>query len=89
MPHDVGGSGDCFFKSVSQQLYGSADLHFQICMSGIANLNNHLELYVESIFNDAWENYVKKISTAGTWRDNIIIQVVAKMNVLFILLSLM
>ena len=30
MPYDVGGSGDCFFKSVSHQLYGTPDLHFQI-----------------------------------------------------------
>ena len=37
MPHDVGGSGDCFFKSVSHQLYGTADLHFQTRMSGIGH----------------------------------------------------
>jgi len=76
MPHDVGGSGDCFFKSVSHQLYGTADLHFQIRLSGIAHLNNHPELYVESIVDDTWENYVKQMSNAGAMCDNVIIQAV-------------
>ena len=40
MPCDVGSSGDCFFRSVSHQLYGTADLYFQIRLSGIAHLNN-------------------------------------------------
>ena len=77
MPHDVGGSGDCFFKSVSHQLFGTADLHFQIRMSGIAHLNSHPEFYIESISNNCWENYVQQMSTPGTWCDNIIIQAVA------------
>ena len=77
MPYDVGGSGDCFFRSVSHQLYGTADLHFQIRLSGIAHLNNHPELYVESIVDDTWENYVKQMSNSGTWCDNVIIQAVA------------
>ena len=77
MPYDVGGSGDCFFRSVSHQLYGTADLHFQIRLSGIAHLNNHPELYVESIVGDTWENYVKQMSNSGTWCDNVIIQAVA------------
>ena len=66
MPRDVGGSGDCFFKSVSYQLYGTADLNFQIRLSGIAHSINHPKLYVESIVDDNWENYVKQMSNAGT-----------------------
>ena len=27
MPYDVGGSGDCFFRSVSHQLYGTPELN--------------------------------------------------------------
>ena len=77
MPYDAGGSGHCFFRSVSHQLYGTADLHFQIRLSGIAHLNNHPELYVESIVDDTWENYVKQMSNSGTWCDNVIIQAVA------------
>lgn len=34
-PVDVGGQGDCFFKSVSHQIHGDAGLHFQIRMAGI------------------------------------------------------
>ena len=79
-PYDVGGSGDCFFKSVSHQLYGTADLHFQMRLSGIAHLINHPELYVESIVDDTWKNYVKQMSNAGTWCDNVIIQAVANSN---------
>ena len=74
------GSGDCFFKSVSHQLYGTAHLHFEIRMSGMAHLNNHPEFYVESISNNSRANYVQQMSNPGTWCDNIIIQAVANAN---------
>ena len=33
--YDVSGNGDCLFKSVSHQLYKTADLHFKIRKAGI------------------------------------------------------
>ena len=75
--HDVGGSGDCFFKSVSHQLYGNADRHVEIRMAGISHLHNHPELYIESISDDSWENYIRQMSLPGTWCDHLIIQAVA------------
>ena len=77
IPHDVGGSGDCFFKSVSHQLYGTADLHVEVRMAGITHLHNYPELYIESISDDTWENYIKQMSIPGTWCDHLIIQAVA------------
>ena len=77
MPYEVGGSGDCFFKSVSHQLYGTPELHLQIRTAGIRHLNDHPEFYIESISNNCWENYIQQMSTPGTWCDNIIIQAVA------------
>ena len=77
IPHDVRGSGDCFFKSVSHQLYGTADLHVEVRMAGISHLHNYPELYIESISDDTWENYIKQMSIPGTWCDHLIIQAVA------------
>lgn len=66
-----------FFKSVSHQLYGSADFHFEIRMAGISHLHDHPELYIESISDDTWKIYIKQMSTLGTWCDNVTIQAVA------------
>ena len=76
-PYDVGGSGDCFFRSVSHQLYGTAELHFQIRTAGIRHLNNYPEFYIESVSDNSWQDYIQQMSRPGTWCDNIIIQAVA------------
>ena len=73
IPHDVGGSGDCFLKSVSHQLYGNADWHVEIRMAGISHLHNLPELYIEIISDDSWENYIRQMSLPGTWCDHLII----------------
>ena len=36
-PYDVGGSGDCFFKSVSHQLFGTPERHLEIRLAGVNN----------------------------------------------------
>ena len=77
MPYDVGGSGDCFFRSVSHQLYGTAELHFHIRTAGIRHLNNYSEFYIESVSENSWQDYIQQMSRPGTWCDNIIIQAVA------------
>ena len=63
----LGGSGDCFFKSVSHQLYATADLHVEVRMARISHLHNYPELYMESLSDDTWENYIKQMSIPGTW----------------------
>ena len=77
IPHDVGGCEDCFFKSVSHQLYRTADLHLEIRMAGINHLQNYPELYIESISDDHWNYYIRQMSKQGTWCDNIIMPAVA------------
>ena len=46
-------------------------------MAGISHLHNHPELYIESISDDSWENYIRQMSLPGTWCDHLIIQAVA------------
>lgn len=56
--YDVGGNGDYFFKSVSHQLYKTAELHFKIRKGGIQHLNNHPEYFIESISDNNWQSYI-------------------------------
>ena len=76
-PVDVGGQGDCFFKSVSHQIHGDAGLHFQIRMAGIRYLRDHAEMFIHSVTGETWDTYISRMSTIGTWCDNLIIQAVA------------
>ena len=76
-PFDVGGCGDCFFRSVSRQYYGSPDFHIEIRQAGVKYLQEHPELFVESVSEHSWQMYLQRMTTPGTWCDNIIIQAVA------------
>ena len=77
-PYDCQSSpGDCFFASLGHALYKNPDSHFQIRCAGIAHLMNHPELYIESLADKSWKNYIQEMSQSGTWCDNIIMQAVA------------
>ena len=52
-PLNVGGAGDCFFKSVSPQLH-SDQSHLDIRAQGIKYLREHPERFIESIVNMSW-----------------------------------
>ncbi|XP_078383037.1 uncharacterized protein LOC144665645 [Oculina patagonica] len=76
-PLDVGGAGDCFFRAVSHQLYGTAAYHSQVRAVGIEHLRNHPEHFIESNVEYSWLEYLNNMSRQGTWCDNLIIQAVA------------
>ena len=42
---DVGGAGDCFFRSVSQQLYGNSNHHMRIRTAGVRFMRQPREIY--------------------------------------------
>ena len=81
-PLDVGGGGDCFFKSVSRQLYGDSCHNLGIRAAGVQYLRDNPERFIESNLDTSWLEYLSNMSMQGTWADNIIIQaVVDAMNI--------
>ena len=74
---DVGGGGDCFFRSVLHQLYGDPSHHLEIRTTGVQYLNNHPECFIESNIETSWLGYLINMSLQGTWAGHIIIQAVA------------
>ena len=74
MAVDIGGAGDCFFRSVSHSLYGNNNHHMQIqCM------RDRPEKFVESNTENSWLRYMylNNMCIQGTWADALIVQAVA------------
>ena len=63
---DVGGAGDCFFISVSHQLYGNSNHH----------MRDNPERFIENNTENSWLRYLNNMSLQGTWADALIIQAV-------------
>ena len=74
---DVGGAGDCFFRSVSHQLYGNSNHHMQVRIAGVQYMRDHPERFVESNTNNSWIRYLNDMCIQGTWSDALIVQAVA------------
>ena len=77
MPINITGDGNCFFRSVSYQLYQTEDRHAQIRALAIQHLINCPEHFIESNTQQSWVQYLQDMSMLGTWADHIIIQAVA------------
>ena len=76
-PVNIAGDGNCFFRSVSHQIYHTETHHAQIRALAIQHLINSPEHFIESNTDQSWMQYLQNMSRVGTWADHIIIQAVA------------
>ena len=60
-PVNTIGDGNCFFRSVSHQLYGTEDRHPQIRALAIQHLINSPEHFVEYDTDQSWLQYLQSI----------------------------
>ena len=65
---DVGGAGDCFFRSVSHQLYGNSNHHMHIRTAGVQFMRDNPERFIESNTENSWLRYLKNMCIQGTCR---------------------
>lgn len=77
LPFDCGGDGDCYFKSVSHQLFGSSANHLAVRLAGVSYLRDHPEDFIEFVDGQSWSDYLCYMSRKGTWCDAPIVQAVA------------
>ena len=66
-PLDVGGTGDCFFRAVSHQLYGDSSHHLHIREVGVQYPRDNPESFIESNTEHSWNDYLSNMSMQGTW----------------------
>jgi hypothetical protein len=76
-PVNIVGDGNCFFRSVSHQIYQTDTHHAQIRALAIQHLINSPEHFIENNTDQSWMQYLQNMSRLGTWADHIIIQAVA------------
>ena len=74
---DVDSAGDCFFRSVSHQLYGNSNHHMHIRTAGVQFMRDNPERFIGSNTENSWLRYLNNMCILGTWADALIIQAVA------------
>ena len=74
---EIQGDENCFFRSVSHQLFATDEFHDDIRAAGIKQIIENPENFIESITDESFIAYIKNMSTPGVWCDNIIIQAVS------------
>ena len=74
---DVDGAGDCFFRSISHQLYGNSNYHMHIRIAGVQFMRDNPERFIESNIENSWLKYLNNMCIPYTWADALIIQAVA------------
>ena len=51
---NVGGAGDCFFRSVSHQLYGNSSHHMRIRTAEVQFMTDSLERFIKGNAENSW-----------------------------------
>ncbi|MCL7027582.1 hypothetical protein MKW94_016121, partial [Papaver nudicaule] len=62
--------GNCQFRSLSDQLYGSPDHHEYVRQKIVSQLKSEEEVYKDFV-DMQYEAYLQKISTDGEWGDHV------------------
>ncbi len=84
---EVRGDGNCLFRSVSDQLTGSEESHWELRLRAVAFMRAHrddFEPFVDTDEHDSWEEYLSDMACEGEWGGNmelVALSRAAKVNV--------
>ncbi|XP_042037020.1 OVARIAN TUMOR DOMAIN-containing deubiquitinating enzyme 9-like [Salvia splendens] len=74
--HKIMGDGNCQFRSLSDQIYGTSDYHGLVREEIVHQLKSQPEFYANFV-PMAYGDYLKKMSRNGEWGDNVTLQAAA------------
>eukprot|EP00177_Eucheuma_denticulatum_P001843 GFKZ01003289.1.p2 GENE.GFKZ01003289.1~~GFKZ01003289.1.p2 ORF type:complete len:424 (+),score=65.08 GFKZ01003289.1:555-1826(+) len=75
---DVSNDGNCFFRAVSDQLYGTEDYHMKLRERACNYLSLHKEHYRFFVDDEqSFEDYVSDMRKDGVWADNLELQAIS------------
>jgi OTU domain-containing protein 5 len=72
----MGEDGNCFFRSMADQLYGNQERHLEIRAQCMAFMEKHRDLFTDFILED-FNDYVRRKKQPSTYANNVEIQACA------------
>ncbi|KAK4833955.1 hypothetical protein QYF36_013981 [Acer negundo] len=75
----VPGDGNCQFRALSDQLYGTPDYHKVVRRKVVNQLKSHREKY-EGYVPMEYGDYLKNMSKSGEWGDHVTLQAAADLS---------
>lgn len=75
---DVANDGNCFFRAVSDQLYGTEQFHYDLRQRACDYIVRNKQLFIDFVNDDqSFDEYVADMRTDGIWADHIEIQAIS------------
>ncbi|KXZ45455.1 hypothetical protein GPECTOR_54g196 [Gonium pectorale] len=71
----VAGDGNCQFRSLSNELYGSQDHHASIRRAAVAHILAHRSSF-EAFLGEDFDDYTAAMARSGTWGDELTLRAV-------------
>ncbi|KAH8914524.1 cysteine proteinase [Atractiella rhizophila] len=77
------GDGNCLFRALSDQLFGTPNAHLQLRKETVEFVRSHREQYLAFVDEDVWGNwdgYLRGMSTSGTYGGHLELSAFAKLK---------
>ena len=63
----IRGDGNCFFRALSKEMYGSEDYHAEWREAVCDVISNHPHVFSQYVDGSSVDSHVKEMRTLGTW----------------------
>ena len=70
---EVDGDGNCQFRAIADQLYGSPDDHEDVRRDVVAHLRSNSSRY-SAFVSESYDAYISRMSNIGEWGDHVTLQ---------------
>ncbi|CAL6435044.1 unnamed protein product [Bathycoccus prasinos] len=71
--NEVDGDGNCQFRAIADQLYGSSDRYAEVRANIVEHLRSNSSRY-SAFVPDSYDTYIEKVGRDGTWGDHLTLQ---------------
>ena len=71
--NEVDGDGNCQFRAIADQLYGSSDLYAEVRTDIVEHLRSNLSRY-SAFVPDSYDTYIENMGHDGNWGDHLTLQ---------------